>query len=477
MPHAPSSNPRRRPRRWLAVLALTLTVALAAGAAAGIFLTDELVRYTFMRRLCSDDPQKQQTGIGYLARHADDPAVLAHARRMLADADADCFEAIVTALDAGGAWGPQFGSSYLRYLDRRLPEASADERAGVAVALARIVFNQRPGHDDARLLELIDTLLTDDDPKVRLNALTAAATLPPAKHEPRIAALTDDAEPAVAARAHRMISPLTTAAPAADPGTLAEPLRRLFELEQLATNSVPGSPELSRATPPLIRLHLVRTRTDADPLDMLSVFRSEQPTLRDLATIVARQRFDDEQLKPLARELIASFAEPHRRAGVILAAMLPPDDELHRMIRTRFDHATDWLSKQHYRLALWMIDELDDANFDPANLLLRREFPRTTLITAMLHHGDLRGLDWLLGPIGEPGVGSPAALRLLMDTARYHVVLAHYLPDAPPFDPWADRDAQLDRIAAIRDWYLMHRNALTFDAATHTFDLPDASAD
>lgn len=453
---------------------LSTVVALALAAGIGYFYMDDLVRYTFMRRLCADDPEKQQTGIGYVLRHIDDERVVSHARRVLVNAEETCFESVVETLNAAGAWGPRFGEAYLRDLERRLADASPRDRAGIAVTVARIAFEGRPAHDHPRLAQLVDVLLADDDPLVRYNALTAAAALHGPAARQHIAALRDDDDGNVATRARRMTAPAD--APPTQPNLdeLDAPLRRLAELELKPRASVEGPLSLDRTTPPLIRLHLVRVHRDADPLDLLPVFREEQPTLRDLATITAIERFDDAQLKPLARELIASFAEPQRRAGVLLAAMIEPDDDLHRMIRTRFDSASEWVSRQHYRLALHLAGDLEE-DFDPATLLLHRDMPRTTVIMAMLHTGDLRGLDWLLGSVGEPGLGSVSGLLALLDRARYHRVLAHYLPDAPRFDPWAEPPQKREQVETLRDWYLMHRRALAFDTDTRRFRLPAAS--
>lgn len=466
--------PQRRRFRWLGLtlLLVSTVVALGIAAAVGLFFMDDLVRYTFMQRLCSDDPQKQETGVGYVIRHIDDEQVMRGARRVLVEADEACFEAVVTLLDELGAWGPRFGVAYLRDLERRLDDAPPRERAAIAVTLAQLAFDQRPGHDHPRLRALVDRLLGDDDALVRYNALTAAAALPVGAARQRVAALTDDPEERVSQRARRMLAPTGGEPAEIDLDDLPEPLRRLAELELTADASVDGQPALERDTPPLIRLHLVRVHREAEATDLLPVFREEQATLRDVATIVALQRFDRAALKPLARALIASYAEPQRRAGVLLAAMAAPDDdELREMLHVRFDNATGWVSKQHYRLALHLIGELEES-FDAATLLLHRDMPRTTVVMAMLHRGDLRGLDWLLAPVGEPGVGSVETLVTLMDLGRYHVVVAHYLPDAPAFDPWAEADQKRAQVEALRDWYLLHRHDLTFDAAARRFRPP-----
>lgn len=458
-----AAPPKPRRHRAVAWLLLSLTVMLTLGSAVAIFFTEDFVRLTFMYRLCSDDPQKRQYAVGYLARHVDDEQVMNHARQLMTTAEDKCFQAIVAGLDAGGVWGPEFGSAYVRHLTMRLPEATESQRAGIAVALARIVYQRQRGHDDERMQDAIDMLLTDDFPKVRLNGLSLAAVLPEPTRSEHLTALRGDPAPAVADRAQLLLKLLSS--PAAGPRTEPETddregvMRRLYELEVLDDASVAGSPDLERGTPLLIRLHLVRVSRDADPLDLLPVFQAEQPTLRELATVIALRRFEPDELKVLARELIGSFNEPHRWSGVILAALLPHDDELQSMVRTRFENTSEWVAKQHYRLALHMMGELDEP-FDPVNLLLHREMPRSTVIMALLQLGELEGLDWLLNPLGQPGTGSAQGLRVLMDTGRYHVVLAHFLPDMPRFNPWAEPNEQMQQIDTIREWYLLHRHDL-----------------
>lgn len=475
-PMSPSVSPRPRRHRAVALLLLSLVVMLAIGASVGLFFTDHLVRLTFIHRLCSDDAEKQQYAIGYVARHIDDRATFTRARDKLLKADGPCFDTVVQGLDAAGVWGPRFGPAYLRRLARRLPDARPQQRAAIAVTLGRTLFEQRPGHDHPQLLATLDPLLEDPEPVVRLNALSAAAALPPDQRSSRIRPLLDDPDPAVARRADRLHHLLAARdfdpPPPPDPDRYDQPLRRLAELEPLPSGSIDEPAELERTTPPLIRLHRVRTASEADPLDLVPVFESEHPTLRDLATVIALDRFDREPLHALAAELIGRFADPPRRSGAILAAMSEPDDELRDMLRTRLNNRENWISEQHYRLALFVAGELDEP-FDPTTLLLHEQMPRTTVIMAMLYTGDLRGLDWLLNPLGEPGVGNVRTLRFTLDTARYHAVIRHFLPNSPPFDPWAEPPQQREQIHALRDWYLLHRHQLRFDPAARQFHLPN----
>ena len=60
-------------------------------------------------------------------------------------------------------------------------------------------------------------------------------------------------------------------------------------------------------------------------------------------------------------------------------------------------------------------------------------------------------------------------LAMLFDPLRYAGVLRRYLPGMPAFWPWADRATQDFQVEVIREWYLLHRPALRFDAATRTF--------
>jgi hypothetical protein len=196
------------------------------------------------------------------------------------------------------------------------------------------------------------------------------------------------------------------------------------------------------------------------------LFEAEQPTLRDLAAHIARERFTPQQLQPLALDLIDGFDNNGRMGGAILAGLLPRNEKLVERLRYRAEYATDWIVKQHMHMGLVMQGQTVE-QFDPAMLLLHRSVPPTTVMLSLLHSGRLDGIDWLLNPFGQ----SPVSLPLLLDQFRYEPVLRRYLPQMPPFWIWADPKVQAFQADVIRDWYLLRRPALVFDAERKVFTI------
>lgn len=218
--------------------------------------------------------------------------------------------------------------------------------------------------------------------------------------------------------------------------------------------------------PYLIRLHAVRVSTTAGVEDLLPVFKAEQPSVRDLALVVALDRFGDEELKALAKALIVSFDDHQRAAGAILGGMLPKDEQLMALMRKRHERVEDWALRQHYAIGLNAHGErLKGPGLE--ELLNRTDVARTTTILAMLDQGNLTGLDWLLSPIGD----SPVNLRFLFDQLRYYAVLKHYVPELPGFDVYASEAVQRMQVKVIRDWYLVNRKKLKFDGERKKFGL------
>jgi len=453
-------RPRTNLRRFLigsvvsVLIAATVTVLLAG------YFAEDLARWTMIRRLCSDDELTRQQAVSYVIRNEDDPAVVEGIVARLDGADGKCFDRLVATLSTIGAWGPNVGRPWVRYLQRRVDSGVTIQRASIAVELGKALWHRRPYHDDPGIAGLVEKLLTDKAPDVRLNALSAAACLPDPKRTELIRRAVDDDEPAVAERARQLLSLLegraADPAPTVSLDDAAEAVKRLVKLEAMDEQSAPIS--ITDDMPHLVRLQAVRVSTLAEPGDLLSVFDADQPTTRDLACLIARQRFDDDQCRTLAKQLVGSFVDNQRFAGAILGGMVPADEELMQFLNTRAEQDTSWVMAQHYNLALTMQGQ-PVQGFAPAALLAHQKMPRTSVTLALMHMGQLDGVDWMLNPFGEP----PVALHLLFDQLRYAPVLHHYFPRMPRFDLWTDVEHQKQQVERIRDWYLLFRPALRFD--------------
>jgi hypothetical protein len=452
---------RRRMRWWLGELTILILAALFV-----IIFAEDLKRFYALRGLSSDDPAVQEQALRYLQIHRDDASALSSVARRLEAMDAEQFESAVRGLAAAQLWGPRFGSAWVRYLSEQIDDVSAEQRSQIVVEFASMIWMRRPHHDDPRIALAVRRLVKDDDPDVRLNALTAAACMPETARSELLQLAGDDEHEAVRARARRLQAILRGEEPEPVATSIFNEsetvLRRLAELEQAATSSI--DLPVTEDMPELIRIQAVRVSTSSRPEDLRRVFQSEHHAMRDLACVVALERFTPPQCRDLAVDLLASFQENQRRAGAILGGMTEPtpdDGELLRRLRLREDRTDSWVSLQHYRLALAMRGE-GEPDFDPATLMLHDKMPRTTLIMVLLHMGRLEGADWLLNPLGIPPVGGAEGLRLLLDTYRYWPVLSRFFPQMPEFPLWATVEDQRARVEWLRDWYLVHRPHLRF---------------
>ncbi len=475
----------RNIRRFVIVSVISASLLALVTVLWAVGNSDAVIRYWMMRRLCSESVEKRQVAVNYVVRQivGEDPdnprdendpqrlATLARARQMLEAADDACFQNIVHALAAAGVWGDNFGDHWVRYLVLRSQQVGETQRTYIAVEIGKLLW-RRETVATPPVVATIERLLADEAADVRLNALSAAAAVDVASIRLRLLNIAaQDPEPEIARHARIMLGllgvgemprPESMPAEPPPPADALDVVKRLAELEAMATNSteLPITPDM----PYLIRLHAVRVSQLAEPGDLVRVFEAEQPTLRDLAAHVAVQRFTPEPLVPLALELIDGFDNNSRMGGAILAGLLPRNEKLIERLRYRAEHATDWIVKQHMHLGLVMQGE-QVAQFDPAMLLLHRSVPPTTVMLALLHTGRLDGLDWLLNPFGQ----APVSLPLLLDQFRYEPVLRRYVPQLPQFWIWADPKVQAYQADVIRDWYLLRRPALVFDAQRKIF--------
>lgn len=469
-------------RRFVIASIASLAIVFTVTIVLCIVYIDDLVRIRYMSLICSDDDEQQARGVSYLITHADDPKVIASADAMLPDADDRCFDALVHGLTVAGVWGPNFEAGWVRYLTMQVDQPDPNRRTHLAVELGKLLWKRGPHSDDPRLVDVVRQLLADDDAQVRLNALSAAAALPSSQRTELIRIVVGDDEPEIAKHAWIMLQLLGESEsierpanippayfderPIAPPDDAADVVHQLAWLEKIGVGAVP-MPDLTDDTPDLIRLHSVRVGEDATPDDLLRVFNADAPEMRDLACVTAIARFTDEQNRELAKELILRFTNAYRTSGAILAGLLPTeaiDERLFELLQLRADSGDDWIVQQHYKLALAMHGLAQDG-FNPQALMGRRDIPKTTMIFALAHTGDLAGFDWLLNPFAEP----PVDLVLVFDAMRYWPVVRRYLPDAPEFSYWATAPVQRTEIEVLRDWYLLNRPSLKFDKATRQF--------
>jgi len=136
-------------------------------------------------------------------------------------------------------------------------------------------------------------------------------------------------------------------------------------------------------------------------------------------------------------------------------------------VAERIEREVDWPTATMMRVGLWMREDGSDAEERLRELLKRSDLPRTTILMAMLHRGDLTAVDELLNPTGEP----TDDLLTLLDKHRWWFVLSRFLPrdragvpDPPPFWLWADRDLQRFQLDVLRNWWLLYGERLTADA-------------
>jgi len=213
--------------------------------------------------------------------------------------------------------------------------------------------------------------------------------------------------------------------------------------------------------PPALRLGAVAGMTDPQPDDLRPLFTAPGFVMRDLACIVAADRFSDDDNRTLISSLLNDFNDHAKRSGATLAGLTG----LHPQLLAKKARDEDiWSVRQIMYLGMWMQGktpiengtEIDMDQLAPG-LLTRTDLPTTTILLAMLHRKHPQALDYLFNPRGEERLD----LIELFDQFRWWRVISRYLPDdAPPFWPWADAELEQFQIDLMRDWYLLNRHRL-----------------
>lgn len=247
--------------------------------------------------------------------------------------------------------------------------------------------------------------------------------------------------------------------PAATTHPATNPARRLEQdLIDLAALECPGVSQahvdLDRETPDMLRLTSVAAAPDPRPDDLRPLLSSDEPTMRDLACVVASDRFTREQNAALLDALLHDLSDQAKMSGAILAGLTGVQTKL---LAQKMADEDVWVVKEIMRLGLWMQGQQPEMASVVSGLFARQDIPKTTLLLALLHQKNPLGLDYLLNPRGEP----PLDLIDLLDEKRWWRVLKRYLPPtAPPLWVWADPDLERFQLDVLRNWYLVHRQGM-----------------
>jgi hypothetical protein len=526
---------RRRSYAWLVA---SLLVSLTAAVPLAFVTFPHVHRWRLLSGLDSNDLDTRERALQYvLARSPHDELVLRGAVARLTRLDDEPFFQLAKTLDMAGLWRrPAIpDEAWLRWLAPLIDDVTVEGRALAAQRLADL----NDLATDPRIVQHVARLLADEQGEVRLNALAAAAELAGAARyrglDPRplddlVLQATRDAEPRIAhdayifvglldpasgvsanwqdappsvARAIRWAAtrthpdqPLqwTTLPPPIDAPDVLRPWLNLPDAPRVAVAGhqammaidalrVVESVEQGRVEiiitpemPDMLRLAAVAATKTPSLDDLRPLFAHDEPSMRDLACIVAVKRFSPEQHEALAGALLRSFDDRDKMSGAMLCGLtgvrprasiidLATTLELREvdLLAYRLQHEDIWEVQQVLRLAVWMqgdeVRDSKDRTLEPrqltaALLSMPDNVPLTTVLLAMLHMRDPAALEYLLNPRGEQRVD----LVQLLDQQRWWRVLRHYLPDdAPGYIWWTDADADRFQVEVLRNWYLVHR--------------------
>ncbi|MFA9478337.1 hypothetical protein ACERK3_08515 [Phycisphaerales bacterium AB-hyl4] len=235
----------------------------------------------------------------------------------------------------------------------------------------------------------------------------------------------------------------------------ANALRELAVLEHHWLTGT--SPDAMPDAPPagdMVRLLRVATAAEPNMSDLRPLLRHGEARLRDLACVVAVERFDNDVLDATIAELLVDYHDGAKISGAMLAGMTGLQLEL---LRERASRQSNWAVGQMMRLGLWMQGAEPTLDGRASRLLARRELPKSSMLLALLHRDPAAAWDELLAPQGEPTID----LVQLFDHYRWWYIARRSLPDdAPPLWWWADRPLQQMQVDVLRSWYLLHRHTL-----------------
>ncbi|MEE9213121.1 MAG: hypothetical protein V3U29_10760 [Phycisphaeraceae bacterium] len=514
-------------RRWI-LLTATLFVTFTVAMPLSYLVLPHVHRALRLSQLTSTNPHTRQRALQYLIRRAsEDDRVVAGAAGQLQAANHDAFIQIFNALtiarvavdprvvaavvdrmngadeatfvqlagllDGIGQWRratiPQ--DVWLRWLNLLAADNDFEVRIRAAQHAADLIYLAA----DSRLVALLRPLFTDHHEDVRYNSLIAAAELAGTleynqarqRYESLIFTATRDRVTTIASQAWIILglldpvsgfeadwrrSPPEVARAVLWAALKTNPHRPAPAVEALEDQSVDPSTRAVAAYAlrmndrfePIDALIDTPFDHDATPKSIGDLFAAEQPTVRDLACIVAADRFSDSRNADLIASLLHDYNDDAKMSGAILAGLTGLQREL---LNKKIEDEDIWAVRQIMRLGRWMQGPGPDqpnslpffAEMDrqAPNLLTRGDLPATTILLALLHKRHPAALDFLLNPRGEPAIN----LVELFDQHRWWPVVQRYLPDdAPPFWVGADPDLQRFQINVLRNWYLVNRHTL-----------------
>ncbi len=231
---------------------------------------------------------------------------------------------------------------------------------------------------------------------------------------------------------------------------LKRPLALLAVLEGLTVDqaAIPIPPDM----PDMLRLATVAVTQNPQPNDLAPLFRSDEATMRDLACVVAMDRFTPHQLSDIVESLLKDFSDNAKRSGAILAGLTGTQPQLLAKAQNLED---TWSVQQIHQLGMWMQGQRPEMDQVVPGLLSRDDLPTSTILLALLHRDHPAAWDYLLGPRGL----ADEDLIDLFDQLRWWRIVQRYLPNnAPPFWVWADPQLEQFQIDVLRQWHLLHHH-------------------
>jgi hypothetical protein len=197
----------KQPRWAWPLLSLMATTLLAFPLS--YLAIPHFARWHMLRKITSLDLSERELGLNYLIQRAPtDPQLVDGAIEKLNQADGTLFIQIASALEQAHLWQrpPIPDDVWVRWLDMIRTDPSENTRI-----LAAQNFADVPDlADDPRVLQAIDTMLRDQAPNVRYNALVTTAMLSrhshsPGNYAPLLAHASADENPTIAKHAWIMI--------------------------------------------------------------------------------------------------------------------------------------------------------------------------------------------------------------------------------------------------------------------------------
>lgn len=378
---------------------------------------------------------------------------------------------LVALLERAGTWRspPIPPGLILEHRVRGLVDPDPVLRQFAVRSVGELIL-ESPELSVARLASALRPALGDSEPAVRYAAATSWAGLvgrdPFLRRD--LEAMASDDEPAVRDWVDRLLR-LGTSGPHPEPAATADRVdfsgatprwrSRLHRLESAASGSLVGV-VFDPAMPHLVRIAATRAAPEPEPDWLIDTLRLDgRSAARDLACVVAAERFDEAQLDALVGKLLNGFDPEGRVSGAVLAGLTGRRVDLLRQV---VDGERDPVVLTLMRVGLWMASaEVPLDGPQVGSLLGRDGVPDSTVGLALLHRGGWREvLDgfFRLPPAGLPGDSTFADADRRLRAERWALVLNRYLPpDAPRPDPGVAWPEWVEQREDLRAWHALHR--------------------